>query len=146
MFENFTKEEKKILSLIILFTALGLTVMGLQGDGEGPVGSGARGRVIADSLEAKRMKQLFRERLRTKRERQARLPDGFKVKLNSASREELKLLPGIGKVTAARILEYREVHNDFQTISELKNVKGIGTKTFAKIEKYLILTSNDDKK
>ena len=52
------------------------------------------------------------------------------VNLNSATAAQLETLPGIGKATAARIIEYREKSGGFKKIEELMNVRGIGEKSF----------------
>ncbi|HPC35271.1 MAG TPA: helix-hairpin-helix domain-containing protein [Candidatus Marinimicrobia bacterium] len=57
-----------------------------------------------------------------------------KINLNTATKQELMLLPKIGPVTADHILEYRAQVGKFSKIEELLNVKGIGTKTFEKIK------------
>ncbi|HOU16846.1 MAG TPA: helix-hairpin-helix domain-containing protein [Candidatus Marinimicrobia bacterium] len=57
-----------------------------------------------------------------------------KINLNTATKQELMLLPKIGSVTADHILEYRAQVGKFNRIEELLNVKGIGTKTFEKIK------------
>jgi comEA protein len=49
-----------------------------------------------------------------------------KMDINAANAYELEGLPGIGPVLARRIIEYREKHGRFQTLSELKKVTGIG--------------------
>ena len=48
------------------------------------------------------------------------------VHLNSATLEELDTLPGVGPVTAQRILDYRAQHGAFHTVDELDDVPGIG--------------------
>ena len=57
-----------------------------------------------------------------------------KVNLNTASMAQLDTLPGIGAVYAQRIIDYRNSHAGFKDISELKNIKGIGDKTFDKLK------------
>lgn len=56
------------------------------------------------------------------------------VDLNSAPLEELVKLPGIGEKTARAILDYREAHGGFRSVNELRLVRGIGPKTFKRME------------
>jgi competence protein ComEA len=51
---------------------------------------------------------------------------GQKIHLNSATLEQLDTLPGVGPVTAQKILAYRTEHGAFQTVEELDAVPGIG--------------------
>lgn len=55
------------------------------------------------------------------------------VNINTASRDELTSLEGIGEKTAERIIEYREI-NVFDSIEEIMEVKGIGEGKFEKIK------------
>ncbi|SHH41275.1 ComEA family DNA-binding protein [Thermosipho atlanticus] len=57
-----------------------------------------------------------------------------KVNVNTAEKEQLEELPGIGKVKALEIIKYREQHGPFNTYEDLLSVKGIGTKTLEKIK------------
>ena len=57
-----------------------------------------------------------------------------KVNINTADREELQTLPGIGPAKADAIIEYRESHGPFQTIEDILNVSGIGEKSFEKLK------------
>lgn len=61
-----------------------------------------------------------------------------KVHINSASEAELTALPGIGAVTAERIINYRSVHA-FSSVEEIMQVKGIGKAKFAQMQPYLEL-------
>lgn len=61
------------------------------------------------------------------------------IHLNSVTLAQLDLLPGVGPKLAKRILTYRKEHGPFQSIEDLKNVKGIGDKNFAKMQQYLAL-------
>lgn len=55
------------------------------------------------------------------------------VSLNTATLEQLDTLPGIGPVTAQKILDWRSKHGRFTAVSELQEVDGIGPKTYADI-------------
>lgn len=60
--------------------------------------------------------------------------DGLAViSLNTATADQLDTLPGIGPVTAQRIIEWRQQHGRFTTVADLKQVDGIGPKTYADI-------------
>lgn len=61
------------------------------------------------------------------------------VSLNKGTVSDFETLPGIGPSKAAAIIKYREEHGEFKTIEELKEVSGIGEKTFEKIKPYLTL-------
>lgn len=60
-----------------------------------------------------------------------------KVNLNKADSTALQKLKGVGPSTAQRILDYRKEYGCFKNIEELKNVKGIGEKTFEKLKNEL---------
>ena len=57
--------------------------------------------------------------------------------INTASKEDLITLPGIGPVLADRILEYRENGGGFESVEELQKVKGISGKKFEKLKPYV---------
>jgi competence protein ComEA len=59
---------------------------------------------------------------------------GDKVHLNSATLADLDTLPGIGPVTAQKILDYRAAHGAFQSVDELDAVSGIGPATLAELK------------
>jgi competence protein ComEA len=59
------------------------------------------------------------------------------VNINTADKEMLILLPGIGPVGAEAILAYRKDNGNFKSVDELTKVKGIGDKTLEKLKPYL---------
>lgn len=62
-----------------------------------------------------------------------------KVNINTADKEALSSLPGVGPVTAERIIEYREKNEPFKNIEEVTKIKGIGEKTFQKIKDLIVV-------
>lgn len=58
----------------------------------------------------------------------------FPLNLNAATKEQLEALPGIGEALAQRILDYRQSVGGFSDKEELKNVSGIGEKTYEEIK------------
>lgn len=62
-----------------------------------------------------------------------------KISLNRATLQELLTLPGIGEVKAQAIIDYRQENGNFNSIDELKNVKGIGDSTFEKLKDYITI-------
>ena len=59
------------------------------------------------------------------------------ININTATAEELDLLPGIGPTLAQRIVDYRTSHGPFSTVSELTLVEGIGISTLEVILDYI---------
>lgn len=56
-----------------------------------------------------------------------------KINLNTASKDELKTLPGIGDTRADEIIRYRE-NTGFSKVEDIKNISGIGDKTYEKLK------------
>jgi len=60
--------------------------------------------------------------------------NGGKININQATAAELETITGIGPSKATAILQYREENGAFKSIEELKNISGIGDKTFEKLK------------
>jgi competence protein ComEA len=115
---NFlTSNEQKLLLFIVFFAFTGLVVKYTGLIAEEGVNS-------ADSLNFQQDHQL-------------------QYDLQNITKEKLITIPGIGEKKAGDILQYKE-ENGFQKKSELMNVKGIGQKTYEKIEKYFIDLAFED--
>ncbi len=62
-----------------------------------------------------------------------------KVNLNTASKEELMTLSGIGEAKAEAILAYRQEHGAFASIEEIQNIPGIKSAVFSKIKDQIVV-------
>lgn len=60
-----------------------------------------------------------------------------KLNLNTATGDQLQLLPGVGPAKSERIVEFRQKHGKFRRIQDLRRVKGFGQKTLKKLTPYL---------
>lgn len=62
-----------------------------------------------------------------------------KVNINTATLDEMTVLPGIGPKLAQRIIDHRETNGPFRTVSELTEVEGIGDKKLLSILDYITI-------
>ena len=69
--------------------------------------------------------------------RLAELPAGYILNINTATVDELKMLPGIGEALAGAIVEYREANGRFESIEDIIYVSGIGEAKLEAIRQYI---------
>ena len=58
------------------------------------------------------------------------------VNINTATPEQLELLPGVGPARARRIIEFRKTHGSFRKVEELVQVSGIGEKALVRMRPH----------
>ena len=61
----------------------------------------------------------------------------YRVNINAATADELRLLPGVGPSKADEIVKYRQVHGPFASVADLAHVPRIGTKLAASVAPYV---------
>ena len=64
------------------------------------------------------------------------------LNLNTATLEQLRMLPGVGPAKAQRILDFRKGKGNFQRVRDLRRVKGFGYKTLQTLTPYLSVTGD----
>ncbi len=62
----------------------------------------------------------------------------YRIDLNQASWLELQVLPGIGEITAKRIVEYRTQRGCLESVDDLANVAGVNSRTIERIRDLVI--------
>ncbi|HEY4058195.1 MAG TPA: helix-hairpin-helix domain-containing protein [Kofleriaceae bacterium] len=63
-----------------------------------------------------------------------------KININTATQDELRLLPTVGPAKAERIVTWRKKNGAFKRIADIRRVKGFGFKTFKKLEPMLAVS------
>lgn len=68
--------------------------------------------------------------------------DAQVINVNTASVEQLQLLPRVGPALAQRIVEHREKNGPFKAPTDLMLVRGIGEKSFELLKPYLAVSGS----
>jgi competence protein ComEA len=66
-------------------------------------------------------------------------PPAAKIDLNQATLDQLETIPGVGPSLARRILDFRTEQGPFRRIEDLLKIKGIGEKSFQKMQAYVMV-------
>tara|TARA_B100000959_G_C14958431_1_gene614725 strand:+ start:1546 stop:1869 length:324 start_codon:yes stop_codon:yes gene_type:complete len=66
------------------------------------------------------------------------------ININDGDVKALSTLPGIGKSTAEKIIQYRTEHGKFKKKEEITNVRGISTKKFEKIKNLIAISEEEN--
>lgn len=64
------------------------------------------------------------------------------INVNTASAEEISVIPGLGEKKSLAIVKFREKNGPYARIEDLKKVNGIGDKLFDKIKPYVTVKSD----
>lgn len=65
--------------------------------------------------------------------------DDEKIRINTATAEDLQKLQGIGPSKASAIIAHRDEHGSFQTVEDLLQVSGIGEKTLENLKDEIVV-------
>ncbi len=126
---GFTREERAVV-LFLLFALIvgsGITLLKRRNPGFAP-------ELIPSLSEGSKREELLKGKRQTTLHLLQR-----KVNINTASLRELESLPGIGPSFAQRIIRYRTENGGFKSIEEIKEVKGIGEKSFQRIKELITI-------
>ena len=88
---------------------------------------------IPTAEEAQRLREIAVEAGEADRDLVSARENGL-IDINTADKQELMRIPGIGESKADRIIEYRQIHGRFGSAEELMNVSGIGSGMFEKMK------------
>ncbi len=65
------------------------------------------------------------------------------IDINLATDQELQQIPGVGEVIAQRIIQDREKNGYYCTVKDIVRVKGIGLKTFEKMQQHIVVNKRN---
>lgn len=148
--QNMTKREKYVVCGILAVFALGLLFHGLNRYGPYQdyidISPSLRGQEEKSGTQASETDARTENSSGPSAESDISVyPNGTRerevlmININSAGLYDLMKLPGVGKVTALNIIDYRTVHGPFMTVDELIEVNGIGEKKLEMLRQYVTI-------
>ncbi|MCK4413912.1 MAG: helix-hairpin-helix domain-containing protein [Candidatus Eisenbacteria sp.] len=136
-----TPGERRLLALLVLFLAAGQLITWLRHGGVLPEPDALRGGFPGETVEAWAAESVAAEQPRP---RPASLFTAGYLDLNRADSLALVALPGIGPALAGRILALRRTRGRFASVSELRDVRGIGPQRQAELESLVRVVGAED--
>lgn len=134
MFSGLTRQEQKILIILVIIITAGIGVQRYYSR------SGTRVDVLTNRQSTEKTGNGEKTSVSSFATHTA-LPQGGAmaqlVNINTASPEELRTVKGLGLTKAQAIIAYRNAHKGFKSIDELDNVPGIGSATLARVRDYV---------
>ena len=142
---GFTRNEISVILFLVATLLAGLAIRWYRssapGDGPGPESFDYSG---SDSVFLARSAGLLSPDSASAgatRPAPKREPAAGSIDLNSATKEELIRLPGIGGEYADRIIAYRSEHGAFSRVDDLLNISGIGRKRLDRLRPFVVVRS-----
>jgi len=135
---GLTRSESVVFWFLIFAFVLGLVIKIVRGD---VISGSERAKFDYSSFDSEfekrsaEIEKYIKEPVAINRT-EAEVKEG-KININTATKEELMKLPGIGEQMAERIIQHRKTYGEFKRIEDIMNVKGIGQKKFERIKNYL---------
>jgi len=117
----FTRDERNSIIFLVIFLAIGLIIINVKNISS-----------ILDADSTSAVQDSIKKVIEV-----SRTP--VKINLNTADLETIAELPGIGPAKAEAIYSFRRENGEFSSLIELVNIKGIGTKTLAKLLPHLVM-------
>ena len=137
----FTKQEQKFLFLIIAAFFIGLTIKYYRQSAaerhEERSWEVEHDHIYKDFRDAAQKETYENDSKKERAKEVSKQAITGNININSATFDELQILPRIGPATAKKIIDYRNEKGPFEKKSDIQNVKSIGPKTFEKIERYI---------
>ncbi len=147
---TFTKNEQKVFFFLALIFLTGASIKVVKAyttdDAKSQFDYSASDKKFAEYSEnlTTEIDSSATQKEEPKKEKKSKSSKGKKSKItegtiniNTASKEELTKLPGVGEGMAEKIILYRDEHGGFKKKEELRKVKGIGAKKYEKLEQFI---------
>lgn len=147
---NFTKTEARVLLvlLVVMIAGLGLKLYVNNNTGTANfdkekadrIIKRSAGTIVTDTISNESNEVTRNDSAETKTKKKSKKGENLaqkSININMASKDLLMQLPGVGKSTAEKIIEYRDTQGSFKRIEDIMKIKGIGQKKFDKMKEFI---------